>query len=385
MISTGEVSGDLHGAALTEVLRSISSDVRIYGLGGEKMRRAGADVWEDITQTSTVGLTESLRYYGRLRRVGFETLRRMERELPDVLVLIDTQGFNMAFAREVRRRDLPISIVYYFPPQAWHIRFYGPRVVRQVVQCVDLVISTLPMEYPVYRDAGANVRYWGHPFVDTVRASSPRDEVLSRVGLSCGRFTVGLMPGSREHEVDRLLPIMLEAAAIIDEKLPGTQFVALAASDYFYNKILRSKGRDRRVEVLKNDYDIMAACDLLILASGTATLEAAVLGVPMVIIYRTSGLTFAVGRALVATPFIGLPNIVAGRRIVPELIQGEASPQNLGEEAVDILRNEERRAFIIRELQVVKERLGMKGIVERVAREILNAAESGLGGMRWKL
>jgi lipid-A-disaccharide synthase len=375
MLSAGEVSGDLQGASLARTLYRLRPSVSLFGIGGERMCQAGVDVRCDITPFSTVGPGESWRYYLPLRRARQMAFNMLDEESPNALVLIDAEGFNTALAKKAKQRGR--SSLYYFPPQSWRIRGYGQVKAKMLVSIVDHLIAAFTEEYEVYRRYGGNVTYVGHPFVDTVRPSMSADEVYSRFDLKRDRLTVGLMPGSRLGEVSALLSLLIEAARRMSLKLP-LQFVLPVASG------LLRKAIERQMEKYKPDikliegytYEVMSCCDLIIAASGTATLEAALLGVPMVIIYRVSPPAWALGRLLLKTPYVGWPNIIARRMVVPELLQGRATAEGVADAALEILEDSTLRKRIKDDLLRTATKLGEPGALKRAAAVVMDVALS---------
>lgn len=404
MVVAGEASGDLHGAALARALKAAAPSVRLYGLGGPQMRRAGVRILFDPTRLGSIGWSESLRQYPVLKRLFVRVCRVLERTRPDCLVLIDYPAFNMRLAEVAHQLGIPA--VYYFSPTAWA---YGRGRAERVAQHVRKVCSVFPFEAQVYQEAGADVEYVGHPLVDLVAGGLRDGEELARQRACLGLpqraagegdggqeaapaaspgTAVALLPGSREQEIRALLPVMLAAAQAFHQAVPGSVFLLplaenLAGSQVgqFVEERAAAAGVPLRLLVGESLLALQLS-DQAWIASGTATLEAALVGVPQVLLYRVSTSTYWIGRMLIRIPYIGLPNIVAQRRIVPELIQGEATPKRLVAEAVRLYRQPEAREAQLEGYQTVRERLGEPGVVDRVARVVLQVAEESREGGR---
>lgn len=402
MMVAGEASGDMHGAALARALRSQDPSVRLYGLGGSMMRREGVRLLFDPTRLGTVGWSESLRRYPVLQRLFLKVCGVLERTAPDCLVLIDYPGFNMRLAEVAHR--LGILAVYYFSPTAWA---YGRGRAERVARSVRKVCSVFPFEADVYREAGADVEYVGHPLLDLVAEGwrSPAELAAKRAELGLEERGAGeepgyrgqegsdnpviaLLPGSREQEVRALLPVMLEAARTFQAEVPGAVYLLPLASSLAGTEA--GQFVEERVAAAGLPFRLLPGESLLALqlsdqawiASGTATLEAALARVPHILLYRVSASTYWIGRMLVRIPYIGLPNIVAGRRIIPELLQGEATPARLAREALRLHREPELRAAQLQGFEEVQARLGEPGVLPRAARVVLQVADEARGRKR---
>lgn len=377
MISVGEASGDLHGASVAAALRAAEPDLRIFGMGGAMMRSAGVDIVYDIAELGVMGLVEIVKSLPKLFRLRDRLREVMIRERPDVLVVIDYPGFNMRLAKVAK--ELGIPVVSYISPSAWA---WGRGRAKEVAETVDRVAAIFPFEADVYREAGANVTFVGHPLIDIVKPTLTKEEAYAHFQADPARPLVLLMPGSRRQEIEELLPHMLAAAEKIQNTIPECQFFIPVAST-ISREMLQSiiSGYQVRVELTSGQvYDLMQIADLAVAASGTATLETSLLNLPTIIIYKVVPLTYWLGKFLVKIPHIGLPNIIAGRAVVPELLQGEANADNIARQAIDILGNPARREKILTDLAEVRQKLGESGAVGRVARVILEVAEANHGG-----
>ena len=365
MIVAGEQSGDLHGSNLVKAMHDIDPALRFYGIGGRRMRDAGVELMADAADMAVVGLTEVAGKLGMILGV----LRRMKQALkerkPALLILIDYPDFNLLLGKAAKKSG--VRIFYYISPQIWAWRKGRIEKIRRIV---DKMAVILPFEEPFYRQAGMDVAFVGHPLLDVVQRKYARPEALRRFDLREGITTVGLLPGSRKGEAARLLPVMLKAAAILMRRRPPVQFVlplADALDRDFVETMIRQESVP--VRVVPNDiYDVIGVSDIAVVASGTATLETALLGTAMVIVYKVSPLSYRIGARIIRVTHIGLANLIAGKTIVPELIQHDASPERIAEEVADILGNETRMHWIKEELNRIRERLGSAGASERAAR-----------------
>jgi lipid-A-disaccharide synthase len=363
LVIAGEASGDLHGGRVIENLLRLDPQIRVYAVGGEALRQAGAQILVDSSELAVVGITEVIGRMGKIIRRFFELKGFIKKTGLSLLILIDFPDFNLAVANVARKVGIPI--LYYISPQVWAWR---PGRVRKIARRIDKMAVILPFEVPIYERAGVSVEFVGHPLLDSIPCQGP--ENLPPINKERGTPQIVLLPGSRTHEVQSLLPEMLEACSILFKKYPKARFTIAAASTIRIEDLeamVRSSPVETRL-VQGQTYRAIHEADLAIVASGTATLETALLGKPMVILYRVSPISYWVGRALVNVQCIGLVNIVAGKRIIPELLQDEACGKRIAEEALRILEDEAYRQSMIRELQEVGRRLGSPGASERVAR-----------------
>jgi lipid-A-disaccharide synthase len=371
MLVAGEASGDLHAAGLVAALRHRSPGIDVWGIGGQEARAQGMRTAVDIAEIATLGLTEVAEKAWALLR-SYRMLRRELREHPpDLLVLIDFPEFNLALAAVAKRSAVPVF--YYVSPQVWAWR---RRRVRKILRRIDRLAVLFPFEPAAYAD-DPRVVFVGHPLLDRVRVTASREETLARHGLDPSRKLVTLLPGSRRREIERLLPEMAAAAESLASRHPLQFAVALAPTiPRALAEPLAARCGVPLPLVERDAYNLIAASELSLTASGTATLEVALLGRPMVIMYRASPLTYLAGRALVHVPWIGMPNLIAGRRIVPELIQGRASAAEIAREADAILSSPERARTIVQDLAAVRAALGAGGAAERAAELALSLLRS---------
>jgi lipid-A-disaccharide synthase len=366
-IVTGEASGDVHGANLARALKAMDASVSILGVGGVRMRAAGVELVPDVAHLDRIGLIGPAALSALWKRV--RTVRRvLKAEAFDAVVLIDNPGLNFHFARIAKR--LGRRVIYYITPQIWAWR---PRRMRWMQRRVDRAIVILPFEEELYRRAGVPCTFAGHPLLDEVAPSYDRDELRKRFGLGSSAAVVGLLPGSREGEVRALFPAMLEAAADLARRHPGVQFI-VAQAPSIGSELLASLSAGAPVKVLvarDQASEVMAASDVLLVASGTATLQAAVVGTPMVLVYRVPWLTYWLARWLIRIPWIGLVNIVAAKSIVPELIQQDATPERMSQEVSRLLTDGQAADRMRAELRKVRDALGVPGASQRAAATVL--------------
>jgi len=362
MLVAGEASGDLHAAGLVAALRRREPGMEIWGVGGREARASGMDTAVDIADIATLGLVE----VGEKGRALLRTYRMLRRELyerpPQLLVLIDFPEFNLALAGVAKRRGVPVF--YYVSPQVWAWR---RGRVRKILRRVDRLAVLFPFEPAVYGN-DPKVVFVGHPLLDRVRSTATREQTLVRHGLDPSKRLVALLPGSRRHEIERMLPEMAGAAEALVAR-HGVQ-CAVALAPTLPRGLVEPLAAARTVSLplIEGDtYNLVAASDLVLVASGTATLEVALLERPMVIMYRSSPITFFIAERLVGVPFLGMPNLIAGREIVPELLQRDASAPRVAHEADAILASPERAQAMRRDLAAVRSALGSGGAAERAA------------------
>ncbi len=365
MIVAGEASGDLHGAGLVREALRLDSDLRFLGVGGPLMREAGVETLVDASAMAVVGLVEVITHFDVILH-AFTTLKRIiTTDPPDLLILIDYPDFNLRLAKVARKAG--VKVLYYISPQVWAWRVGR---VKKIGRVVDRMAVVFPFEVPFYEREGVPVTFVGHPLADTVRPTMTRAGAQASFALDPGRRTVGLFPGSRRTEIRNLLPTILGTARLLRERFPDLQFILPLASSLKRSDIapyLDNCGVEVRV-VEGRGYDVMQVCDAIVTVSGTVTLEIALIGVPMVIIYRVSPLTYHVGKRLIRVDHIGLCNIVAGERVVRELIQDEAEPERIADEIGRILTDGAYAAAVTARLKAVKDKLGSGGGAANVAR-----------------
>lgn len=372
LIVAGEASGDLHGANLIHALKSLMPEVDILGIGGPRMRRAGLKSIYPTERLSVVGITEVI---GHLRDIWLARKRiktTFNTSPPSLFIPIDYPDFNLHIAKIAKENGIPV--LYYISPQVWAWR---RSRVKKIANLVDEMVVILPFEKGFYKKYNVKVNFVGHPLLDIIpepkNVSQPTRLLMPE--HSDGGQVIGLMPGSRLSEVKRILPIMIETSKILRQKRPDLRF-ALPVAPTLDIQWLKKKFDLSKIALLKeNNYQAMRRCLFLLVASGTATLEAAILLKPFIIIYRLSVLSYFLGKRLVDIPYIGLVNWVAEKKIIPEFLQNEARPENVAEAAFSLLENSEKLRQIKESLKVVRKRLGTPGASQRVAQLAKNILE----------
>jgi lipid-A-disaccharide synthase len=351
-------------------MQSLKPQVRVWCLGGPSLRQTGAEVLVDNSEIAVVGLFEVFRHLKTIYRAWRRISNYLIQQRPDLIILIDFPDFNFLLARLAKR--LKIKIFYYICPQVWGWR--STRVLT-LKRLADDMVVILPFEKRFYKGYGIDVHYVGHPLLDVLSEAPSREISRSRYGATrnedlSSSSVIGLLPGSRHGEIRLLLPLLLTTAEMLLEKHPNLAFLLPVAPTLDAHAIeSQAARRQLPIRVISDDtYAVMQACDFIITASGTVTLEAAILGVPMIIVYRVSKLSYYAGRHLIRVRHVGLPNLIAGRTIVPELLQNEAEPQRVAQEAMGFLTQPQRLEKQCQELAVVREQLGKPGVAERTAR-----------------
>lgn len=364
MLSAGEASGDLHGANLAEALKAVDPQVELIGMGGEQMRKAGVRIVYDIKNLGVIGIGEIIKKIPFFYKLRTFLVNTMKEEKPDALVCIDYPGFNMKLIEKAKEAGIPV--IYYILPTIWAWHKSRGNVIAEYT---DLAVSLFPFEAEMYKKMGTNVVYGGHPLLDTVKPSMSKDEAYSFFGLQQEKKTVLFMPGSRVQEVQSLYGKMLAAGKLLQDKVEGLQFMVPKAST-IDRHMLEEAAREANLEVHIGEgrvYDMMNIADAAICASGTATLETALMGVPTLLVYRVNALTYWLSKILVHLDSIGLPNIISGHRIMPELWQDEVTPENIEAAVlpwlVDAAAAEEARHL----MAGVRCQMGEAGAVRRTA------------------
>ena len=369
LLVAGEVSGDLHGSHLVEAIQSIDPEIQFFGVGGEGLKRVGMKLLYPSQSLSVVGITEVLLKLRPILKALRGLKKSLDRERPDLVILIDFPDFNLRLAKIAHRRGIPV--LYYVGPQVWAWR---PKRIKLIARLVRKMIVLFPFEVPLYEAAEVDVEWVGHPLLDTVRPALSKEKAFQQFGLDPKRRTIGLLPGSRMHEVERLLPPLLASADVLQREIPDLQFVIPLAPGI--PKTILSpcmKNISVPVKVVEGfTYDAMNLSELLIVASGTATLEGAILGKPMVIIYKVSLPSYWIARALIRVDHIGLVNLVAEKEIAPELIQKDVNPRRIADEAFRILRDPILSRKMVESMGEVRQKLGEPGAAQRAAHIVVS-------------
>lgn len=353
--SAGEVSGDQHAANLFAELKKYRPGIQGIGMGGTKMAQQGIDIKFDSSGIGVIGVIEVIKHYAKILRALKVMKQLLLTERPALLVCVDYKEFNFRLARFAKQNG--IKVLFYVSPQVWAWR---PGRVKKYGSVIDMMAVIFPFETVYYEREGIPVRYVGHPSVGKVLPKNTKAQDLELFGLGTAKPVVGIMPGSRSNEIERMLPVMLAAANQLQNKFPGMHFLLSQADSVPDKQIAEhlSSANLMITVIKKKPYDVIQCCDAIMTASGTASLEIALMGVPMVIAYKLATLTYWLGRLLVKTPYIGLPNIILGRLAVKELIQNEASADNLFAEITKILKERKYAEKIRLDLAQVKQQLG---------------------------
>ena len=365
MLVAGEASGDLLGARLVNELKHRNLNLSFYGMGSTKMLNAGVDLILDNRSIAVMGIIEVLKRWGEIHRALDQLKEVMQQRKPDLLVLIDYQEFNLKLAKFAKASG--ITVLFYVSPQIWAWR---PKRVNTIGQHIDMMAVLFPFEEAPYKKAGVPVRYVGHPLTAAVFASLSAAEAHTQFSLDPAHETVGLFPGSRSSEIHYNLPVILESAKLLSEKRPNIQFVLPLASGLNLESIqAQIEQSDCKITVLQeaNTYDIIQVCDAIICASGTVTLEIALMQTPMVVIYKMATLSYLIMKPLLIIDHVSLVNIIAGKEVVKELLQSHATAKNISHEIEQLLDNQDYRAQVIQDLNMIKTKLGNETGAKRIA------------------
>src|SRR5579871_756725 len=367
LISAGEASGDMYAARLAAALRA-RADVELFGMGGPRMREAGVETVADCSEVALVGIVEIAKKYPALRRVFKRLLGESGRRKPRLAILTDFPGFHLRLARRLKGQRVPC--VYFVCPQFWAWRPWRANLVRRRF---TRGLCIFPFEQDWYRARGVKADFIGHPLVGNVRANQTREQFAAANGLDPAKPIVAILPGSRSGEIAHHMPTLVEACDLaqafrLSQRQPEVQFVVALAPGVAKSLISPYLDPGDSIHIVEDStYDALAAADLAIVSSGTATVEAALLDAPMVVIYRLAPLTAAIARLLVRTPMFAMVNLIAAKRVVPELVQKDFTPECLANEVTLLLDSPESLAEMRRGLAEVREKLGPPGAVERAA------------------
>lgn len=382
MVVTGEASGDLHGANLIRAARQLDPEISFFGVGGEQMAAAGCEIILPGRTISVMGIVEVLGHFSVIWR-AFQRLKKIlhSKERPDLLILIDFPDFNLRLAAVAKKAGIPV--LYYVSPQVWAWR---RGRVKGIAKVVDRLAAILPFEPPLYAGLDIDVEYVGNPLTDQVVVSEEREAFLRRLGVDPALQVVGLFPGSRETELRFNLSTLIATARMVRQANPQAHFLIPAAStlgtERLRTAIAQAGGEDLPVTIITESvYNVANAAEVVLAVSGTVTLQVALVGTPLLLIYRVAPLTYAIGRHLIKVPFIGLPNIIAGREVAREFVQEAAEPQVLAAEITAILADPGYAEKVRQGLTLVKEKIGPGGCSQRVAQM---AVEMSRGMVRRK-
>ena len=367
MISCGEPSGDLYAGALVNALRARDPQLEAFGLGGEQLAGAGARLVADFRGLSVTGLTEALKVLPRSWATYKQLVAAAREHRPDVLVLIDYPDFNFRLMRAIKALGIPI--VYYISPQLWAWR---PGRMKTMKELVDRVLVIFPFEEALYRTAGVEVRFVGHPLLELATPTADKATLAREFGLQPDRPIVALLPGSRPNELTRLAPVLSAAAGEIAARVPGVQFI-VARAPHLDSSLFGTFDPTPIVEGRTDD--VLSVSDLVLTASGTATVQTAMHGKPMVVLYKLSPMTYRLGKPLAKVEMYAMVNLIAGRRIVRELIQDDCTPAAVADEAVALLTDVNRRDQMVQDLAAVRAALGGPGASQRAADAVIDLVQ----------
>jgi lipid-A-disaccharide synthase len=368
LIVCGEPSGDLQAASLAKEILSLNPRITISGVGGTLLANAGAQLFCDISEFSVMGFFDVLRKLPRFFSLRKLVLAKIRQEKPDAVILVDFSGFNLRLAKAINRKT---RVIYYISPQVWASR---PGRIKTIKRYVDKVIVVFKFERDFYRRHGLEVDFVGHPLLDIVGPSMERKRFFEYIDMAPEKTTLALLPGSRSSEVERILPIMLQAAILIAQEIPTVQFI-VAQSPHLDGERFQAmiKGLPIQIKIVEGKtYDCLNAADFCLVCSGTATLETAIMRKPFSIVYAMNPLNYLLYRPLVKVPYIGMVNLVAGEKIVAEFIQSGASPKAIAQETVGILKDPARLNLIESNLSRIAGLLGEKGASRRAARIVID-------------
>ena len=367
-IICGEASGDLHAGNLAKRILEINPDIRISGIGGAFMRKSGASIYCDIKDLAVIGFFDVLKKLPEFFALKKLILEKIKEEKPDAIILVDFSGFNLRLAKEIKKT---IPTIYYISPQVWASR---PGRVKTIRSYVHKMLVLFKFEEEFYRRYGIDATFVGHPLLDIVGPTMEKKEFLNKFGLSESKTTIAILPGSRKQEIKNILPVMLEASILINKNMANAQFVLAKSPQVdpdIYNRIISRANMDLKI-IEGKTYDCLNIADFCLVASGTATLETAIMQRPFVVIYKMNLLNYLLYRPQVKVPYIGMVNIVAGRKIVPEFIQFKAHPKKISEQVLKILQNPTLIEQMKNDLDLVKSLLGEKGASLRAAQIIID-------------
>ncbi|HEX9973990.1 MAG TPA: lipid-A-disaccharide synthase [bacterium] len=374
MIIAGEASGDLHGSGLVRELLKLQPDLELFGVGGDKMQQHGVSLRYHINEMSVLGFVDVLKRFRFFKRVYHDLVALMKEKQPRLLILIDYPGLNLKLARAAKRQG--IQVLYYIAPQVWA---WGSNRIPKMVRLVDKMAVIIPFEAKLFRNAGIDAKFVGHPLLEGVASRHSKDEFIRLNNLALDKKIIGLLPGSRVQEIKRLLPEMIVTAKRFRKKHPEFQVVIGRASsvpDELYRDLI---GKNNNILLLENStYEVMQHSDLLIVASGTATLESALFETPLMIVYKVDPISYFIGKQLIRIESIGLVNVIAERKIVPEFIQDKFRWNYLLPEMEELLFNDEKRNRVIHDLKQIKQKLGEPGASQRAAEIAMSMINSPL-------
>lgn len=363
MIIAGEASGDLHGSHLVHEMLALEPKLCFTGIGGDMMKAEGVELMVHINEMSVLGFGDVIKRFPFFRRVYRSLVARLKKDPPRILILIDYPGLNLKLAKAAKQ--MGIKVFYYIAPQVWA---WGAGRISKMAERIDKLAAIIPFEEELFRKGGIDAQFVGHPLLNLVSTQSTKSEFKKALQIQAKDKIIGLLPGSRNHEVKRLLPEMIATFNALSSNHSGIRGIVACASTVeknIYNSLMEETPEIS--QVYEQTYDIMKHSDLLIVASGTATLESALFETPLIVVYRVDPLSFFLGKRLVKIKNIGLVNVIAGREIVPEFIQNDFNSENVVPAAEKLLFNDVSREQVVNNLKEIKQKLGEPGAAKRAA------------------
>jgi lipid-A-disaccharide synthase len=369
MVIAGEASGDLHGGYLLKELLKLSPDIQIIGTGGTKMAATGANFYYDVKDLAVIGFWEVLKRYGYFKQIFDDIVSKLDAEKPDAVLLIDYPGFNLRLASEAKKRG--IKVIFYVAPQVWA---WKKNRIKQIKQYIDELIVLFPFEIEYFKKRGMKTRFFGNPLLDIARVTENKSDVFKKYNLDENKITISLLPGSRKNEIIKHLSLVIDIANNIQRQKKDVQFVIPLASTVHKSEIEKQLAEAKtQISIVQGDtYNIVGYSDFAAVASGIATLETAVLQTPMVIYYKISAATYFLGKYILNIKTIGLPNIISGKKIVPELINNFATAPEISKTILDYLDSEDKYNTIKQDLSHLKFQLGTTRAYQKTAEFLSN-------------
>ncbi|WP_302486959.1 lipid-A-disaccharide synthase [uncultured Megamonas sp.] len=372
MFSAGETSGDMHGANLAKALKNLYADIEMFGFGGPQMEQAGVKLCKNMLDYSVMGFWEVLINLRKMFKLKDALVEEMKRQKPDILVLIDYPDFNWRLAREAKKLNIPVFS--YIPPSAWAWR---KGRAKDVAKIADKIVAIFPFELDVYKQAGADISFVGNPLMDNVKASMSKQEAAKFFDINLNDDNILLLPGSRKQEIANLLEPMLDAAKLIVKERKKARFFLPVATGidkvYLQEEIAKHKLNIKLCE--EKTYDLMNCCDFAIATSGTVTLEAALMGLPSIVLYKMSAITYRIAKIFVKIKYFSLPNILVDRQVLPELLQDEVNGENIAKFARQFYKDTASAKKVKEDLLMVKAKLGSPGVADKTAELILQTVD----------
>jgi len=369
LVVAGETSGDIHTARLINQMKKLGQ-FEFFGIGGDLMAKEGVDLLFHVNDMSFMGFFEVIKHLPFIKKVFTSILQSVKERNPDIVILTDYPGFNLRLAKAVKKLNIPV--IYFISPQVWA---WGKRRIKKIVKNIDKMLVILPFEEDLYRQKNLDTEFVGHPLKDAYEGNFNKKDFLTSIDLDPAKPVLALLPGSRKQEVSKLLEPMLQSYNILKQTHPELQAVVAGAPHVPRDLYPEQPGKSIKI-IFNQTNAIINACDAVVVASGTATLECAIALKPMVVVYKLSTISYLIGKAVIKLDKIALVNIVAGKKIVPELIQNEATPRNIAEQAGKMLFDSERILTVKNELQNVSSLLGSEGASKRAAGSIIRFIEN---------